>query len=170
MVAGSSANVSIGNQNGPNANATVTAAGCGLTEGSIDINVDGGVEPYLFSLNGGDTQNESNFSGLTSGDYQVEIIDQGGCQTSVTVSLGNGTSYKDEIIPIIELRCAIADCHDGSDTALPDWTQYVNVEAQSENIKRRTSNRTMPPPGSQALTTSEIQAIACWVDDGALNN
>ena len=162
--------VTIGNQNSLTASSTVTDSGCGTSTGSIAFKVSGGQEPYQLSLNGGATQTDLVFSNLAAGNYEAQIVDQGGCETNVTLSLISGTSYKDEIIPIIEASCAVADCHDGSDTALPDWTIYANVEALAQTIKRRTSNRTMPPPGSPGLTPTEIQAIACWVDDGALNN
>ena len=162
--------VSITNQESLTASSTITDSGCGSAAGRIEFEVSGGQEPYTLSLNGGTTQTDLVFSDLTPGDYEAQIVDQGGCETNVTINLISGTSYKDEIIPIIEASCAVADCHDGSDTALPDWTMYANVEALAETIKRRTGNRTMPPPGSPGLTTAEIQAIACWVDDGALNN
>ena len=149
---------------------TITTAGCGGAEGNIELDVTGGKEPYLFSLNGGTVQTNSFFSGLAAGQYTALITDQGGCQTNLTFNIISGTSYKDEIIPIIELNCAIADCHDGSNVALPDWTQFTNVQSLAETIKRRTSNETMPPPGSPDLMPSQIEAIACWVDDGALNN
>jgi len=35
-------------------------------------------------------------------------------------------------------------------------------------MKARTQSRNMPKEGT--LTQAEIDAIGCWVDDGALNN
>ena len=164
------ASISISNKNNLTSNIAVTISGCGTADGSIAFEVTGGEEPYLYSLDGAVQQTDPIFSGLTPGEYQALIVDQNGCETNTSISLISGTSYKDEIIPIIEASCAIADCHDGSNTALPDWTQYANVEALAETIKRRTTNKTMPPTGSPGLSSVEIQAIACWVDDGALNN
>ena len=162
--------VTIANQNSLITSSTIMDSGCGTSTGSITFAVSGGQEPYQLSLNGSVVQSDLTFSNLAAGNYEAQIVDQGGCETNVTLSLSSGTSYKDEIIPIIEASCAVAECHDGSDTALPDWTIYANVEALAETIKRRTGNSTMPPPGSPGLTSAEIQAIACWVDDGALNN
>jgi len=44
------------------------------------------------------------------------------------------------------------------------------VQANADKIKQRTSDGSMPPPNNTEPTPEEIQAIACWVDDGALNN
>ncbi len=162
--------VTISNQNNLSASVTITESGCETADGSITINASGGEEPYSFSLDGQPTQAENTFSGLMKGDYTALITDINGCQTMVDISVMSGTSYKDEIIPIINLHCAINDCHDGSNTALPDWTNLTTIQSLAETFKNRTVNETMPPPERPDLTPSEIQAIACWVDDGALNN
>ena len=162
--------VNISNQNNLSASTTITASGCETADGVITLNASGGEEPYSFSLDGETTQPENMFSGLTKGDYTALITDNNGCQTSVTIKVISGTSYKNEIIPIINADCAISNCHDGSNTGLPDWTKLTTVQSLAENIKKRTSNETMPPPERNGLEPSEIQAISCWVDDGALNN
>ena len=97
------------------------------------------------------------------------VTDDNGCQNSVTVSVDNGTSYNDDIVPIINTNCAVSGCHDGNSSP-PDWTDLALVQENAENIKTRTMDGSMPPAGRQDLQPTEIQAIACWVDDGALNN
>lgn len=158
------------NENQLSVTTTMVPSGCGTADGTIALTVTGGQEPYWFSLNGGATQTENTFSGLAAGEYSVHINDQGSCETNLSLDLTSGISFKEDIFPIIELNCAIADCHDGSDVALPDWTVFTTVQSLAGTIKLRTSNETMPPPGSPDLTPSQIQAIACWVDDGATNN
>ena len=162
--------VNILNQNNLSASTAITASGCETAEGIITVNASGGMEPYSYSLDGGTAQPGNTFSSLMTGDYTALITDKDGCQTSVTVSVLSGTSYKNDIIPIINADCAINNCHDGSNTALPDWTSLITIQSLAETIKNRTSNETMPPPGRPALDPSEIQSISCWVDDGALNN
>lgn len=144
------------------------AAGCETSNGTIIITALGGKEPYNYSLDGGASQSDNNFSGLAVGDYTALVTDDDGCQTSVTVSVLSGVSYNDEIIPIINENCAINACHDGSNSQLPNWTILVNIRENAQNIKTRTLNETMPPDAS--MDPEKIQAIACWIDDGALDN
>lgn len=81
------------------------------------------------------------------------------------------TTYSMVIEPILAENCALPSCHDGSNPSLPDWTVVENVQQQAEEIQQRTGNRTMPPSGSNKLLTSvQIANIACWVDNGALDN
>jgi hypothetical protein len=148
----------------------VEASGCQTENGTISVSAAGGKEPYMYSLDGGTNQTDNVFTGLAVGDYTALVTDDDGCQTSVTVSLLSGVSYNDNITPIINANCAISGCHDGSNAALPNWTDLETVQANAADIKTRTSDGTMPPAGRPDLKTEEIQAIACWVDDGALNN
>ena len=162
--------LTIANQNQPSTSVIITVSGCEKAEGSITINASGGEEPYSFSLDSGTAQTENIFSGLAKGAYTALISDFNGCQTTVDINIISGTSYKNEIIPIINMHCAINDCHDGSNTALPDWTDLPTIRSLAETFKNRTLNGTMPPPERPALTSEEIKAVACWIDDGTLNN
>jgi hypothetical protein len=163
------ANVNISNVNDVALGTEVIASGCETSNGVITLTASGGQEPYTFSLDGGSAQSENMFSGLAVGDYTVLVTDDNGCQNSVTVSVDNGTSYNDDIVPIINTNCAVSGCHDGNSSP-PDWTDLALVQENAENIKTRTTDGSMPPPGKPDLQPTEIQAIACWVDDGALNN
>ena len=81
-----------------------------------------------------------------------------------------GTSFSVEIQPIITLNCAVAGCH-VSGQQRPSLETYSEIAANADKIKFRTSNGTMPPSTSGlSLNQSEIDAIACWVDDGAQDN
>jgi len=81
------------------------------------------------------------------------------------------TTYSGVIEPIIANSCALPNCHDGSNAALPNWTIFENVQAEAVEIKERTGNRTMPPSSSGiVLSAEQIDDIACWVDNGAQNN
>jgi len=83
----------------------------------------------------------------------------------------NSVTFSGDIQPIIVANCALSGCHDGSNPSLPDWTVFSNVQSKAQLIKFRTGNRTMPPSNAGVqLTSDEIDAISCWVDDGALNN
>ena len=67
---------------------------------SIVINAGGGVGPYEFSLNEGDSQSEALFTNLGSGTYSVLITDANGCTQVEGVTIGEkeevGTTCDDE--------------------------------------------------------------------------
>jgi len=53
-------------------------------EGLIDITASGGTEPYQYSIDGGATfSTDATFSGLESGDYEVQVMDANGCLSEV---------------------------------------------------------------------------------------
>jgi hypothetical protein len=81
-----------------------------------------------------------------------------------------GTSFDQTIKPIVESNCAISGCH-VTGQQLPTLESYAQIADNAGQIKTRTSNGTMPPASSGlSLTQQEIDAIACWVDEGAPDN
>ena len=76
------------------------------------------------------------------------------------------TTYSGVIQGIIASNCAISGCHDGSIS--PDLTTFNTIQSRASRIKARTANGSMPR--GRTLTQTEIDLIACWVDDGALEN
>jgi hypothetical protein len=83
-------------------------------------------------------------------------------------------SFSEDVRPIIETKCAIAGCHNGSLGEDLNWTIYQNFHqrAREGQVKFRVTHRIMPPEDSPAgpLSQDEINAIACWTDQGSLNN
>jgi hypothetical protein len=83
-------------------------------------------------------------------------------------------SFSDDVKPIIETKCAISGCHNGDMGQNLNWTDFseFHQRAQSGLVKSRVINRTMPPANSAGgpLSQEEINAIACWTDQGVLNN
>lgn len=159
--------VSIGNVGGFQATASVDDAGCQTSNGSITAQPSGGVEPYQYQLNGGAAQTSATFSGLSADEYEVLITDAMGCSFSVLQYVPHGTSYTTSVQPIIANSCATTGCHDGS-TSQTNFTNFSNVQQRADAIKSRTQGGSMPPDGT--LTQEQKDAIACWVDDGALDN
>ncbi|KOY50718.1 hypothetical protein I602_278 [Polaribacter dokdonensis DSW-5] len=74
-------------------------------------------------------------------------------------------TYSANIKSIIDINCV--QCH-GNGGNFPDLTTYENTRANADLVKAETQSRRMPQGSS--LTNTEIEAIACWVDAGALNN
>ncbi len=61
----------------------VQPACSGESNGSLTINIDGGIGPFLYSIdNGVTTQDTPTFAGLTAGTYVVRVTDTSGCDVS----------------------------------------------------------------------------------------
>jgi hypothetical protein len=83
-------------------------------------------------------------------------------------------SYLADVKPIVETKCAVSGCHNGSLGVDRDWSNF-NVfqhNAKNGNVKSHVINRIMPPAYSPAgpLSQEQINTIACWVDNDAPNN
>ena len=73
---------------------------CGLQEGSMDVQVSGGISPYMFSWMPTNT-NTSLISNIGSGIYTLTVSDANGCQASIsdTVQISNGPQLIETITP-----------------------------------------------------------------------
>lgn len=145
---------------------TISDAGCGSQSGQIAIEATGGVEPYIYRLNGGNDQESNTFNNLAKGTYSVSVEDSEGCIVSQEVTVTSGISFENTIKPIIESSCAISGCHNGS--VSPDLRTLSTIQSRASAIKTRTGNGSMPK--GSTLSQEKIDQIACWVDDGAPSN
>jgi hypothetical protein len=158
--------VVIKNKNGVNIELHTTDAGCQTVNGSITVTPLNGTGPYTFKINGGQFQPGDTFTNLSRGVYAVVAKDATGCEAGQSVNIKSGISFAGSISPIIQNSCALSGCHNGSQ--FPDLRVFKNIQDNAARIKTQTTNRTMPLNGS--LTQSQINVIACWVDDGAPQN
>ena len=150
--------------------ASKTSADCGTTTGAITIAAAGGEGAYTYSINGKDYQSEASFEGLGPGEYTIYAKDASGCSASSKVTLLSGVSYSSTIAPIIKANCAISGCHVAG-TSRSNLNEFAEVKSRSVTIKNYTQSGHMPPAGSgKKLTDQEVNAIACWVNDGAPEN
>ncbi|UII24312.1 hypothetical protein [Fulvivirga ligni] len=145
----------------------VAEAGCGSAEGNLSIIATGNGE-VMYKLGNGAFQASPDFTGLTSGNYEVTVKDETGCTTSQQAYVNSGISYDDEVKAIITANCFGSGCHDGGTGSSTNWTNFQNVQNHAAQIKSRTQSGSMPPNGS--LSQDEKDKIACWVNDGALDN
>lgn len=170
-----------------NATAVVTAVGSTLSatiastpdnecfaphDGSITVTPTGGTPPYEVKFGNGAFDDIFVFDQLEQGVYPVTVKDATGCLLvwNCKVNHGDtGTSYASDIVPILNASCNSSSCH-GAGNGSRSWTSHANVAAKAQQIKLRTASGSMPPSGSPDLSPSQIQIIACWVDDGAKNN
>lgn len=159
--------VSILNSDGMNITfMTTDGGGCGATEGTITVEAFDGTAPYSYKLDGGTFSSDPVFDNLSSGEYDLIVLDASGCEITQAVKIPSGISYTASVDPIIKSNCAVNGCHNGSQ--VPDLRVFTNIHDNASKIKGVTANRSMPPGGP--LTQTEINMIACWVDDGAPDN
>jgi hypothetical protein len=158
--------VSVQNKDGVKASLSILDSECRENKGSISIEANSGVEPYAYQLNDGPPQSSNIFTDLEPGLYKIKVSDADGCNLTLEDRVSSGVSFEASISDIISQNCAVSGCHAGSQS--PDFRQFGNIQSNASRIKVRTQNKTMPRNGS--LTQTEIDLIACWVDDGALNN
>ena len=158
--------VTVQNLNGLNITFETTDAGCNGANGTLTVETFDGTAPYQFKLDDGAFTASNTFTGLSPDEYQLVVSYASGCEVSQSVRIKSGISFSASISPIIEDNCAVSGCHSGSQ--FPDFRVFKNIHDNAAQIKTLTGNRTMPQDGT--LTQSQIDMIACWVDDGALDN
>jgi PKD repeat protein len=77
----------------------IVATTCGLQNGHAQIAVQGGAQPFSYMLNGV-PQTSSNFSNLTSGNYELLITDGAGCVVEYDFEIGSSTAVSAGIIQV----------------------------------------------------------------------
>ncbi len=148
--------------------ASQTPTGCGESNGTVSLSASSGNGEYSYSSDGVTFQASSEFGGLEAGDHSFSVKDESGCVASVSATILTGVSLDVDIMPIISAHCAVQGCH--GDVQSPQLTSKASVIGQAARIKIRTSAGQMPPAGRPDLSQSQIDLIACWVEDGALDN
>lgn len=82
----------------------------------------------------------------------------------IDTSCDPSISFASNVKPIIDNNCI--SCHGGSQA--PDLRTYNGISNNADRIKTQVTTRQMPLGGS--LSNDEIEAIKCWIENGALNN
>lgn len=144
-----------------------TDSGCNLQNGAIIIEPNGGVPPFTYRLNNGPATDTNAFFSLPSGNYKVDITDNTGCSTTQTVRVSNGVKFGATIKPIIETNCAFTGCH--LDQGNITFAVFANIQVRTADIIARIQSGNMPK-NRPKLNQTDIDAIICWVNDGALEN
>lgn len=143
---------------------------CLSGNGSVTVNVENTNPPYTFQLGSGNFGPNNIFNDLKHGNHLITVQDNSNCQValSVTIPKGHtGTSWTNDIKPIMEKYCATSGCHNGTSRST-NFREYASAKSYANAIKTKTRDRSMPFDGS--LTQNQIDLISCWVDDGALQN
>ena len=144
---------------------------CGIENGVIEVNGNGGSSPLTFSIDGNNFQSSTTFENLASGKYQITVRDTDGCENTTNVTLFSGISFSNTVEALITGTCAVADCHVTGAQA-PDLTLRENIFSAAPRIETQLLANAMPPldSGQPRLSEEEMEQVICWVKDGALDN
>ena len=146
------------------------SAGCGTSMGAISIEATGGTPPYMYSVDASAFGDNDSFSNLSAGTHEIKVKDSESCEVTKNYYVTSGVSYLGQIAPIIDAKCAIhSGCHvTGNSEGIPDFTKLANVQSHALEIKSKTQSGEMPREGS--ISQEQKDLLACWADDGALDN
>ncbi|MFT4733362.1 MAG: hypothetical protein ACI9QN_000372 [Arcticibacterium sp.] len=143
----------------------------GAAIGKLVAQAAGGIQPYAYSIDGGDMDIGSSFSDLRPGSHTVMVKDNNNCTSEVTVSIVEqlSVSYGTNVAPVLQTSCNVATCHCSGNPYC--FETYDQVSAAQVGIQARTSAGAMPPPASGiTINPANVQAISNWIYQGALNN
>lgn len=150
--------------------ASVTPSGCGTSEGEVSLEATGGSENYSYSLDGTTYQPETVFRNLPSGKFTAFVKDDAGCVSNSEFILESGVSFKSSVKSIFEMNCAVTGCH-VSGTKRVNLEEFDGIQKNASRILSLTKSGAMPPKNSgKQLTASEVDLLACWINDGAKAN
>jgi hypothetical protein len=106
------------------------------------------------------------------------------CSKSNTTAGGGGTGgggrtfnctgitpkFAADVQPIIQSLCATnSGCHAGGSTnSGGSFTTYTEINAKRSNIRAQILSGAMPQTGT--ISQPQINALICWIDNGAPNN
>ena len=83
---------------------SITPISCfGKKDGAITVTaVNGGLPPYLFSLNGSAFSSAGSFAPLSPGKFELTILDAAGCENTLTIDIHEPQELTVELIVFIE--------------------------------------------------------------------
>ncbi len=139
--------------------ALITPAGCGTSNGSLEIRAKNGIEPYRYQLGEIDDYTYNNtFTGLSAGKYSVWVKDDRDCFLGIYPVVLNGVLTED-VMPFVTQECGKSGCHDS--TVKPDISQMSPSKileiAQSQHHDSQ-------------LESSQLDLLVCWIKDLSLKN
>jgi hypothetical protein len=89
--------------------------------------------------------------------------------TITNVTCTGTKTFSADVSPIMQSVCAASGCHDASSSNGPGpLTTYQQVFNARSTIRAAVASGTMPKNSS--LSTTQKNAIICWIDNGATNN
>lgn len=91
------------------------------------------------------------------------------CKKETIVCTGTAKSFSTDANPVIQSTCSTSGCHSsGSHSGPGALVTYTQIFNNRSSIRDDVASGRMPQGSS--LTSAQKEAIACWIDQGALNN
>jgi len=117
------------------------------------------------------------FAGISSCKHEALLYDG-----PIVISDGStDVSFQDEVLPLMISNCAMSGCHDATSrqkgVQLTDYTS-IRKEVVSQNlgdselydvITDTDPDKRMPPPPRPAFTSTQIDLVQRWINEGARN-
>ena len=146
-----------------------TISKCKTNTGSITMNASGGSAPYSYKFNNGPASSINSYNALAAGSYTVSLTDNSGCEITQTIKVLSDIKFSSDIKSIINTSCAISGCHVAGGSGPGNFTVFADIKENAFAIHRVVQSGNMPK-NAPKLPQAQLDAIACWVDDGALDN
>ncbi|SFH24353.1 T9SS type B sorting domain-containing protein [Pontibacter chinhatensis] len=135
--------------------ATPASSTCGNSNASITVsNVQGGVAPLYYSVDGVNFETNATLSGLTAGNYTVTVRDARGCSLTKAVTVGNIAGPTDLTVSAKASSCG-----------------YSNAEVTVTNVSGGTGTYTYSIDGTNFQASATFTGLAAgnytvYVKDG----
>lgn len=102
---------SLANANGPTISSSpATATTCGQDDGTITITATGGLAPLQYSIDNGATyQATGSFTSLPSGQYNIVVVDDNGCQATGQANIAASTEPVIDDVTTVNSTCGAGD-------------------------------------------------------------
>jgi Cu/Zn superoxide dismutase len=150
---------------------------CGTVgTGSITVTASStGSTSFTYSLNGGAFQATNSFSGLATGSYSIVLKDNNNCtsasQNATVAAIAAGPTFT-AVKTLMTTRCGLGNnnCHNGTNTARPNFTVDCNIASVSTRIEARAVTAgTMPPVAAGGpLNANDKAIISAWITAGGM--
>ncbi len=148
------ANTEIMNTSFPVATANITNTNCfGICDGSIDLNINGGEQPYSFEWSNGLPSQEDQ-TDLCAESYQVSITDNAGCMNVITLNVEEPAALMNTI-STVDLICFGA-CDGSAEIITTGGTAPYNVEGLLDDLCAGTYNVTVTDANGCTITSDFV--------------
>lgn len=169
---------------------TITSITCyGNSNGAAAVAVTGGLAPYSYLWNNGNTN--QTITGLVAGVYSLNVIDSQGCSKAIGVTVSQPTSLTVQIAAIFDILCAdkangiiSANASGGMGSLSYSWAPIVGTNASLTGLSAGgtytvtvtdQNNCTGTASGNvnkvtQLVSTTAIETVTCFgASDATLN-
>ncbi len=153
-------NIQVANSSKP----IVTLAGTtditcnGLNNGSIDINISGGVQPYSYSWSSGQTT--QNISSLAPGVYSVTVTDANGCTGTVSTTIIQPPALVLQNVSVTNVLCkgdntgeVVMNVSGGTGQITWQWQGNISIGPTASNLSAGTYSVTVTDQNSCTQST-----------------